>query len=397
MRVGSTIYMDYQATTPVDKRVVEAMRPYFEESFGNPHSSDHILGWRSQQAIESAQAQIAHSIGGDPDEIFFTSGATEANNLAVLGLSKGQECSRDRILVSAVEHKCVLSAARAAETDYDMQVDQIPVDTKGHIDLAALDSMLDSDVLLVSVMAVNNEIGTVQDLDSIAEIVHKYGALFHSDAAQALEALDIDVRATGIDLMSLSAHKVYGPKGIGALYVARESIGRLRPIIQGGGQQLGVRPGTVPTPLCVGFAKAIELCGDHGERERQRWLNNWFVERLRDEGVVVEVNGSSLNQRHPGNINICFDGVDAHSFLGSLQPFVCASTGSACTSGIIESSHVLAAIGVPEEKASSAVRFSIGRYSDQSQLDEVVQHISAAVFEYEPGACCSRSRDSNDM
>lgn len=378
MRIGNTIYMDYQATTPVDERVVAAMKPYFEESFGNPHSSDHILGWRSQQAVESAQAQIAQHIGGDPEEIFFTSGATEANNLAVLGLAKARELGRHRVLVSTIEHKCVLSAARAAGVEHGVQVESIPVDGKGRIDFTALETMLDSDVLLVSVMAVNNEIGTVQDLGAIAELAHRDGALFHSDAAQALEALDLDVREIGIDLMSLSAHKIYGPKGIGALYVAHEVIGRLQPIIHGGGQQMGVRPGTVSTPLCVGFAKAVELCGDHDERERQRRLSNWFLERLRYEGVAVEVNGPPLDQRHPGNINVCFDGVDAHSFLGSLQPFVCASTGSACTSGIIESSHVLAAIGLSEERASSAVRFSIGRNSDESQLDEVIRHIRRA-------------------
>ena len=388
MRVGNTIYMDYQATTPVDERVVEAMKPYFEESFGNPHSSDHILGWRSHQAVESAQARIAQRIGADSDEIFFTSGATEANNLAVLGLSKGKEAGRNRILVSAVEHKCVLSAAREAELEYGAQVELIPVDGEGYIDLAALERMLDSDVLLVSVMVVNNEIGTVQDLGSIAELVHRYGALFHSDAAQAMEALDLDVHEAGIDLMSLSAHKVYGPKGIGALYVTHESVERLRPIIQGGGQQLGVRPGTVPTPLCVAFAKAVELCGHHEERERQRQLSKWFVERLRQEGISVDVNGPSFDQRHPGNISVSFDGVDAHSFLGSLQPFVCASTGSACTSGVIESSHVLGAIGLSEEKASSTVRFSIGRYSDESQLEEAIQHICSAVLEddWEVGA-----------
>ena len=244
----NTIYADYQATTPVDERVLERMAPLWRESFGNPHSSDHIVGWRAAEAVGEAAASVAALIGADPDEIVFTSGATEANNLALLGLARRAPAGRRRILVSAVEHKCVLATARAAEAQCGASVDFIPVDAEGRVDLDALAGQVDETVLAVSVMAVNNEIGTVQDVSRVAELVAPHGILFHCDAVQAPCAMDVSRLATTADLVSLSGHKIYGPQGIGALYVRRDLRDRVEPLIHGGGQQEGLRSGTVPVP-----------------------------------------------------------------------------------------------------------------------------------------------------
>lgn len=376
MKIGKTIYLDHQATTPVDSRVLAEMTPYFSESFGNPHSSDHSLGWESARAVEDAAARVARLIGADADEIYFTSGATESNNLALLGLGRrAAGGTRRRILLSAVEHKCVLSAGRVLQEQYGFTVDLIPVDSEGFVDLSALEDKLGEDVLAVSVMAVNNEIGTIQDMAGISKLAQSYGAVLHCDAAQAPTAMNAEAIARQSDIVSLSAHKMYGPKGIGVVVISRELQDRIEPLIYGGGQQDGLRSGTVPVPLCVGMGAAAELLAtDDAEKRRAelRRRRDVFVEKLGGLAWPVAVNGPAGNGRHPGNANIRFAGIAAHDTLSALQPRLAASTGSACTSGVPEPSHVLRAIGLDGDEAESSIRFSLGFGTSDEDVDEAV-------------------------
>jgi cysteine desulfurase len=372
------IYMDYQATTPADPRVVEAMQPYWSAAFGNPHSADHAFGWTADAAVETARGHVAALIGADPDEIVFTSGATEANNLAVLGIARASTPTRRRIVVTSIEHKCVLAAARAAAYE-GFEVISVPVDAHGIVDPSAVEAVLDDRVALVSVMAVNNEIGTVQPLHDIAGLCSAVGAVFHTDAAQALNVLAIDVSTLGADLMSLSAHKAYGPKGIGALYVRRGLQVRPNPIIHGGGQEGGLRAGTLPTPLCVGFGQACLILADEREddAERIRFLRDRFLTALLKAVPYLRVNGDQP-LRHPGNLNLVFPSIEASLMLQNLHPHVAASTGSACTSGQPEPSHVLRAIGLSPEDANASIRFSIGRFTTEDDIDTAAIHVSKA-------------------
>ena len=376
MRNCSTIYADYQATTPVDPRVLERMAPHWHASFGNPHSSDHVVGWQAAKAVTQSQTTVAELIGADPDEIIFTSGATEANNLALFGLARRAPASRRRILVGATEHKCVLAAARALEAREGFTVEQIPVDSEGFIDLDALAHKLDETTLVVSIMAVNNEIGTIQDIARIAEILGEHGILFHCDAAQAPCALNMSESAAHADLISLSGHKIYGPQGIGALYIRRDVQESIEPIIYGGGQQNDLRSGTVPVPLCVGMAAAAEILQtDEGEAERKRVAGqrDAFVKRLQVGGYAVSLNGPKEKRRHPGNANLRYDGSVAQEILGALQPRLAASTGSACTSGIPEPSHVLRAMGLSPDQSDASIRFSFGRFTTDEEIEEAAR------------------------
>ena len=370
------IYMDYQATTPADPRVVEAMQPYWSALYGNPHSADHAFGWSADAAVEMARGHIAALLGADPDEIVFTSGATEANNLAVLGIARASPVTRKRIVVSAIEHKCVLAAARAAADD-GFEVTTVPVGSDGIVDPCAIAGVLDDRVALVSVMAVNNEIGTVQPLPEIAALCAAAGAVFHTDAAQALSALPMDVAALGVDLMSLSAHKAYGPKGMGALFVRRGLRVRPKPIIHGGGQEGGLRSGTLPTPLCVGFGEACRILASErdGDVTRMRVLHDRFLAELLKTVPDLKVNGNQV-VRHPGNLNLLFPSIDASLLLQHLHPNVAASTGSACTSGQPEPSHVLRAIGLSSDDANASIRFSIGRFTTEDEIDEAAWHVN---------------------
>ena len=377
-----TIYADYQATTPVDPRVVEGMEPYWREMYGNPHSNDHVVGWHASDAVEKSAISVANLIGADPDEVIFTSGATESNNLALLGLARRANSGRQRILVSAIEHKCVLEAARSLAERERLAVEIVPVDGKGFVNLGALQEMLDETVLLVSIMAVNNEIGTIQDIGTISRMLQPYGILFHCDAAQAPCAMDMSQLASLTDLMSLSGHKVYGPKGIGALYVRRNVQHLVEPIIYGGGQQNGLRSGTIPTPLCVGMASAIDILRSvEGPRERKRVARqrDSFVNLLKEEIPAVMLNGPSDNSRHPGNANLRFPGVVAQDILGSLQPRLAASTGAACTTGIPEPSHVLRALGLDEMEAESSIRFSFGRYNTDNEIEVAARLVTSVA------------------
>ena len=380
MRVSDSIYLDYQASTPTDARVLEAMLPYFTDSFGNPHSSSHILGWKSADSIESARYEVASLVGALPEEIVFTSGATEANNHAIFGVLAGNQTDRKTILISAIEHKCVKEAAYFFACQFGHRVMEVPVLESGLVDRAAFLSLLTDGVVLVSVMAVNNEIGTIQDVAWLAEHAKRVGAIFHCDAAQAPEAIDLDVVELGIDLLSLSAHKIYGPKGVGALYIESSLQNDFLPLVHGGGQQSGLRSGTLPTPLCVGFGVAASIIRKEGiqNRERLQELSFGLLENLRRANVIFSINGDAIN-RHPGNLNLEFPGIDAESLINMLQPSICASTGSACNSGIIQSSYVLRSIGLSEERASASIRFSVGRFSDEEQLVEAANKIAIAI------------------
>ena len=381
MNRTDTIYVDYQATTPVDPRVLERMMPYWKESFGNPHSSDHMVGWQAAEAVRNSLASVAGLIGADPDEIVFTSGATEANNLALFGSARRAPESRRRILVSAIEHKCVLAVARTLEEREGFVVDTIPVDQEGFIDLDALESMVDESVFAVSVMAVNNEVGTIQHLPAIAELLGRYEVLFHCDAAQAPSAMDVSSLVEYADLISLSGHKMYGPQGIGALYIRRDAQTAVEPIIHGGGQQNGLRSGTLPVPLCVGMAAAAEIIRAEGAAERRRvaWQRDIFVDLLGDSGFPVTVNGPPPEWRHPGNANLRFGGFAAQDILGSVQPRLAASTGAACASGTLEPSHVLRALGIGETEADSSVRFSLGRFTTDQEVRAAANLVTKTV------------------
>lgn len=357
------------------------MARYFSEHFANPHAADHSEGWLANAAVEEAASKLASAIGADRDEIVFTSGATEANNLAILGLARRASPSRRRILVSAIEHKCVLSSARAAEA-MGLTVELLPVDSQGLIDCDYLKSRLSDDVLLVSVMAVNNEVGTIQDVASISTLARRVGALVHTDAVQAMAAGPIDVNAWAVDTLSLSAHKIYGPKGVGALYIRRDVQSKVEPLIYGGGQQNGIRSGTLPVPLCVGFSEAAGLMvGNNAEAERVCLiaLRDKFVDNLRTRDKSIQLNGPAGVLRHPGNANLRFPGLDARDLIAALQPRVAASTGSACSTGIPEPSHVLRAIGLTGSEAESSVRFSLGRFTSDSDISQAVDLIVEAV------------------
>lgn len=383
MRSRNTIYLDYQASTPVDRRIFDEMSEYFCNLFGNPHSSGHVIGWQASHAVAAAAARVASGLGADPDEIIFTSGATEANNHALLGLGRrAAGGNRRRILLSAVEHKCVLEAGRVLRDGYGFSVELIPVRRDGTVDLSALEGTLGDDVLLVSVMAVNNEIGTVQDVGAVARLSREHGALVHCDAAQAPVAIDMHGLASRADLLSLSGHKMHGPQGIGVLYVRRDLHCQLEPLIYGGGQQNGMRSGTLPVALCVGMAAAIELMGGveaELARAQLRDRRDGFVARLSRLPWEMALNGASPEARHPGNASICFRGFSAEDVLQALQPRLAASTGSACTTGLPEPSHVLRAIGLSAEDAEATVRFSLGFETTDSDVDEAVGLIGEAL------------------
>ncbi len=382
MQDGKLIYADYQATTPVDPRVVERMAPYWNEAFGNPHSSDHVVGWRAAKAVQEAAESVAALIGADADELVFTSGATEANNMALFGLARRAPPGRNRVLVSAIEHKCVLAAARALAAREGFVIEPIPVDREGILDPGEVERRLGDDVLLVSAMAVNNEVGTIQDTRGIAEVLAVRGIPLHCDAAQAPCAMDTGHLATQADLISLSGHKMYGPQGVGALYIRRDLREQIEPLVHGGGQQNGLRSGTLPLPLCVGFGVAAGILAgvdNVGERKRVARQRDRFVQILRGSDHAFSVNGPTPERRHPGNANIQFPDLDARDILGVLQPRLAASTGSACASGLPEPSHVLQALGLPAVESGASIRFSFGRFTTGEEIEAAAALVLGAL------------------
>jgi cysteine desulfurase len=364
------IYLDYQSTTPCDPAVVEAMLPFFSEHFGNPHSRNHTWGWTAEEATEKARAQVADLIGAEPKDVIFTSGATESNNLALKGVMQFARESRNHLVTCVTEHKCVLDTARHLEQE-GFQVTWLPVEPSGLLDLDKLASALHDRTALVSVMAVNNETGVIQPLEAIGRLCRERGVLFHTDAAQAVGKIPVDVNTMNIDLLSLSGHKIYGPKGIGALYVRRKPRRvRLVPLINGGGQERGMRSGTLPTPLCVGLGKACVLAKELMPEEAGRLLRlrEHFCDRIFRELEAVYLNGDR-KQRVPGNLNISFACVEGEGLMMGISRLG-VSSGSACTSASLEPSYVLRAMGVDEELAHTSLRISFGRWTTEDEANE---------------------------
>ncbi|MGH2414155.1 MAG: cysteine desulfurase family protein [Microcystaceae cyanobacterium] len=373
------IYLDCHATTPMDRRVLDAMLPYFTEHFGNPSSITHIYGWEAEAAVKKARTILADAIHCTPEEIVFTSGATEANNLAIKGIAEAYFSQGRHIITVQTEHRAVLDPCYYLE-GLGFEVTFLPVQQDGLIDLEQLEAAMRPDTILVSVMAANNEIGVLQPLREIGELCHHHQILFHTDAAQAIGKIPLDVQQMKIDVMSLTAHKVYGPKGIGALYVRRRHPRvRLAAQMQGGGQERAMRAGTLYTPQIVGFAKAVELGLAELESESQRQL------QLR-EGLwqqLSQLDGIYLNghptQRLPGNLNISVSGVDGAALLLGLQSVAALSSGSACSSTSTAPSHVLMALGHSESLAYASLRFGMGRFNTESEIDQIAQAASATI------------------
>ncbi|MEO0837119.1 MAG: aminotransferase class V-fold PLP-dependent enzyme [Cyanobacteria bacterium J06642_3] len=373
------IYLDAHATTPMDQRVLDAMLPYFTESFGNPATNSHVYGWEASAAVKNARATIAESINATPEEIVFTSGATEANNLAIKGVAEAYFEQGRHIITVATEHRAVLDPCAYLET-LGFEVTYLPVQSDGILDLQKLDAAIKEDTILVSVMAANNEIGVLQPLAEIGKICHAHDVLFHTDAAQAHVKIPLDVSAMNIDLMSLTAHKVYGPKGIGALYVRRRAPRvKLASQIQGGGQERGRRSGTLYTPQIVGFAKAVSIGLDlmATESERLGHLRQQLWSMLRVlPGICVNGN---LTQRLPGNLNISIEGVNGSALLLGLQSTVAVSSGSACSSESTAPSHVLTALGRDEKLAHASLRFGIGRFNTLEEIETVAKTVISTI------------------
>jgi cysteine desulfurase len=378
------VYLDNQATTRVDPRVLEAMLPFFTEHFGNPHSTSHSYGHVAAAAVEEARGEIAALIHADPREIIFTSGATEANNLAIKGAAHFSRAysqagrSRDHIVTLTTEHKCVLESCAQLERE-GFAVTYVPVEPSGLVALDKLEAALTEHTLLVSVLAAHNEIGVIQPLAEIGALCRARGVLFHTDAAQAAGKIPLDVEAMHIDLMSISGHKLYGPKGIGVLYVRRRPRVRLLPLIDGGGQERGLRSGTLPTPLCVGLGRAASIAAQEMPDEALR------LRQLRDrlhQGLSRRVSGLTLNgdaeRRLPGNLNLSFPGIEAPSLIEAC-PAIAISTGSACTSAKVEPSYVLRALGLPDPVANSAIRIGIGRFNTAAEVDFAIDALAAAA------------------
>jgi cysteine desulfurase len=369
MMAQRPIYLDNQATTPVDDRVLAAMLPYFTKQFGNPSSVGHIYGWEAEAAIKHAREILANAIHATPEEIIFTSGATEANNLAIKGVAESYLAQGRHIITLQTEHNAVLDPCHYLRS-LGFEVTFLPVESDGLIDLNLLGKTLRSDTILVSVMAANNEIGVLQPLEAIGNLCHTHQVLFHTDAAQAIGKIPLDVEAMHIDLMSLTAHKAYAPKGIGALYVRRRNPRvQIAPQIHGGGHERGLRSGTLYPPQIVGFAKAVELAIAEMPAESQR------LTELRDRlwQRVSQLDGIHLNghptQRLPGNLNISVEGIDGQALLLGVQSAIAVSSGSACTSAKIEPSHVLQALGLSDELAYASMRFGIGRFNTVEEVD----------------------------
>jgi cysteine desulfurase len=373
------IYLDCHSTTPVDPQVLEAMLPYFTERFGNSSSITHAYGWEAEAAVKQARQTIAAAINATPEEIVFTSGATEANNLAIKGVAEAYFSRGRHIITVQTEHRAVLDPCKYLES-LGFKVTYLPVNSDGLIDLKQLAQAIRDDTILVSVMAANNEIGVLQPLAEIGKICRTREVLLHTDAAQAIAKIPLDVEATNLDLMSLTAHKVYGPKGIGALYVRRRNPRvRLASQIQGGGQERGMRSGTLSTPQIVGFAKAVELGLSQMASEAQRQLQ--LRQRLWSQ--LSQLEGIHLNghptQRLPGNLNISVEGVDGSALLLGLQPTVALSSGSACSSTSTTPSHVLTALGHSEKLAYASLRFGIGRFNTAAEIDKVAKEAIATI------------------
>jgi len=379
MTVKLPVYMDNHATTAVDPRVLDAMLPYFTEKYGNAASRNHEFGWKAEEAVESARGQIARLIHASPREIIFTSGATESNNLAIKGVAEAHRAKGNHIVTQATEHKAVLDTCKRLEK-YGFEVTYLPVDRDGLIDLESLRRAITPKTILISIMHANNEIGVIQPIEQIGKIAKEEKVLFHVDAAQSVGKIAVDVEKFGVDLISISAHKLYGPKGVGVLYVRRKDPRvELAPMIDGGGHERGLRSGTLNVPGIVGLGKASEICQKEMTEESERLrrlrdkLNDAITSRLDD----TFLNGS-MAHRLPNNLNLSFVGVEGDALLMGIND-VAVSSGSACTTATLEPSHVLRALGVPEDLAHSSIRFGLGRFNTEEEVDYVANRVVETV------------------
>ncbi|MDK9712060.1 cysteine desulfurase NifS [Acidaminobacter sp.] len=372
-----SVYMDHSATTPVKPEVVQAMLPYFTEIYGNA-SSVHAFGREARKGVMSARQTIADSIGAHADELYFTAGGTESDNWAIRGVAYANKAKGNHIITTTIEHHAVLHVCEMLEKE-GFEVTYLKTDADGLISLKDLEAAIRPSTTLISIMAVNNEIGTIQPIEEIGHIAKKHGVLFHTDAVQALGKIELDVNKQNIDLMSFSAHKLYGPKGIGALYV-RKSV-RIKNLMDGGAQEKKRRPGTENVPGIIGFAKAVEMAAEGFEENNARLI------RLRDKMIAgieatipyIRLNGHRT-QRHPGNVNFCFEFIEGESLLLSLDLVgVAASSGSACTSGSLDPSHVLMAIGLTHEIAHGSLRLSLGEFTTDEDVDYVIEQLKPIV------------------
>lgn len=370
---GRSLYLDAQATTPLDPRVLDKMMPYLTSFYGNPHSRTHMYGWETEAAVEQARKQIADLIKADKKEIIFTSGATECNNIAVKGVARFYKAKKNHVVTTQTEHKCVLDSCRALQAE-GFDVTYIPVKPNGLIDLDQLEAAIRPTTSLVSVMMVNNEIGVKQPIAEIGAICRKKKVFLHTDAAQAVGKIPIDVNEMNIDLMSISGHKIYGPKGVGALYVRRRPRVRIEAIQSGGGQERGMRSGTVPAPLAVGLGAACELAQAEMQYDHDyiTSLSSYLIEKIMTNLPHVVRNGDSVAW-YPGCVNLSFAYVEGESLLMALKE-VALSSGSACTSASLEPSYVLRAIGASEDLAHSSIRFGIGRFTTLDEIKYTAEH-----------------------
>jgi len=376
------IYLDYQSTTPTDPRVVEEMLPYFYSKFGNPHSRSHAYGWEAEEAIEIAREKVASLINANPKEIIFTSGATESNNMALKGVARFYKEKKNHIITVGTEHKCVLDSCRYLERE-GFEVTYLSVDKEGYISLDELRNAITEKTSIVSVMAVNNEIGIIQPLKEIGEICRANKVFFHTDAAQGFGKIPIDVEEMNIDLMSISGHKIYGPKGVGALFVRRRPRVRLEALINGGGQERGFRSGTLPTPLVVGLGKAAEIAANEMQKDHDHVL---ALRKQLYAGIVTDIpdvyiNGNDAidtDKAIPGNLNISFAYIEGESMLMAIRELA-VSSGSACTSASLEPSYVLKALGVGEDLAHTSIRFGFGRFTTAEEISRAIEIVNGSV------------------
>jgi cysteine desulfurase len=374
------IYMDNHATTPLDPRVLEAMLPYFTEKFGNPASRNHPFGWAAEEGVENARAQIANLIGATAKEIIFTSGATQSNNLAIKGVAEMYREKGNHIITAVTEHKAVLDTCKRLEK-YGYRVTYLPVQKDGLIDLEDLKRAIDDKTILVTIMAANNEIGVLQPIEAIGKVCRERGVLFHTDAVQAVGKVPIDVNKQNIDLMSITAHKLYGPKGVGALYVRRKNPRvQVSALIDGGGHERGMRSGTLNVPSIVGLGKACAIASEEmaAESKRLAGLRERLKESIMSRLDETYINGS-VEHRLPGNLNISFAYVEGESLLMGIND-IAVSSGSACTSATLEPSYVLKALGAGDDLAHSSIRFGIGRFNTEAEVDYVADKVVSTVL-----------------
>ncbi len=379
MKQVKNIYFDYQATTPVDPRVLKKMMPYFGEIYGNPHSRNHSFGWEAEEGVEVAREQVANIIGANPKEIIFTSGATESNNLAIKGVAEFYGDKKNHIITCVTEHKCVLESCRNLDGK-GFKITYLPVSSDGLIDLDLLKKEITDKTLLVSIMGVHNEIGVIQPLEKIGQICRENEVFFHTDCAQAIGKIPLDVEKMNIDLMSISGHKIYAPKGVGALYIRRKPRVRISSMISGGGQERGMRSGTLSTALCVGLGEACNIYSQEMEKENEMLtkFKKMMLDGIRKECPDVYLNGSEIS-RVPGNLNLSFAYVEGESLMMGIKNLA-VSSGSACTSASLEPSYVLKALGVEEELAHTSLRIGFGRFTTENEVKYATETIVSEVM-----------------